>query len=945
MENGKMNIIMKRQITYGLLAALMACGCQEEELNLKTSEPKSFTASIEDNYSGGSTKTTLDENGNVLWEKGDQVSIFAGSTINEQYQITDDSDGKTSANLNSVSTSTGFVAGTDFGNNVAYYPYSSNNAIAKSKTAYKVSVVLPSTQTYAEASFANGAFPMAAITSSTNDMNLKFKNVLGGLKLQLKGTASVSSISISGNNNEILYGAANVSVSTANIPSVVLTDASAKTITLNCGDGVQLNTTDATPFIIALPPMTMASGFTVIVKDTEGKQMKIKTQKSQTITRSSLLKMPTVNYVGEESDATNGHEYVDLGIRKSLLDGRITPGSKYDRKIVFATCNIGAERPEDFGYYFRWGELNGWKVISDKEQPNSNILSAIQCNKDGTELHTIWTLDTFSEAYPLNDRLDVEDFQGKTDLQCNSTIYGDAATYNWGGAWKTPDNDILQTLFWISFSQNTTKEIGNYHNGYITLNYSFTDCNGIRGILIKNSALGTSLFLPAAGFCFKGQFLSGDPYNSVGNLMSSSPYSSTQSGIMVLEFYSLGLGTVRVGKGQGTPVRPMAELTLTDEIPDPISLPSVGNVIIQDIDYVSVSVSSNLTNDGNAITERGFYYGTSENSLTKNVKVSGYEIGNFSKQITGLYPGTTYFIKAYATNEAGTIESDVISFTTKSVSGELNGHKWVDIGIRKSHIDSKIEPGSTEDRKIVFAAQNIGTKQSNLPGYYFRGGELYGWEYSGSTNANNKVELTSTNLKQVDKDGNTIKVFEKNKYHAIFDYEYDDDYAPDDYKKNYDTGDAVKYYYGDEWQMIPYKLASKLELNTPREDKLPTSGIADNTNFNGITLEYIFSSRGLEIRNKEWGSSIFLRSAGNLSAENRCDYWQPSGGYWINGGPYRDWYYYDDSMYFGAYKDGYDYDPESEKYTKFHYYWGLATGGGNYVWNAQPIRAVAELPL
>ena len=345
-----MDIVMKKRITYGLLAALMVCGCQEEELNLNVSEPKTFTAIIEDNYSGETTKTSLDENGNVLWKKGDQVSIFAGSTINEQYQITDDSDGKTSANLNRVSAPD-FVAGSEIGNNVAYYPYSSSTAIAKSETGYKVSVVLPSTQTYAEASFANGAFPMAAITNSTDDVNLKFKNVLGGLKLQLKGTASVASISISGNADEILYGTANVSVSTTDVPSIVLTDASAKTITIDCGAGVQLNTETATPFIIALPPMTMVSGFTVIIKDTESKQMEIKTEKSQTITRSSLLRMPAVNYEGASEDIDYSQEPFTItsmgntwiSIQKKGSSDSIILEYKKSNGENWATYTIGAK--------------------------------------------------------------------------------------------------------------------------------------------------------------------------------------------------------------------------------------------------------------------------------------------------------------------------------------------------------------------------------------------------------------------------------------------------------------------------------------------------------------------------------------------------------------------------------------------------------------------------
>ena len=286
---------MKIAVVYGLLAALAITGCQAE-LEVITQEPSKVFTAIVDEDLNSETKTSLDGEGNVLWKREDQVSIFAGSTVNEQYQVTDDSDGKTAATLNKIG---GFVAGGEIDKNVAFYPYASAAEIAKSGSKYIISkIVLPATQTYAAGSFGNGAFPMATVTSSTEDMNLKFKNVLGGLKLQLKGTATITSITVTGNNNEILCGDAKVTTTYGGVPSISLSDASAKTVTLDCGAGVTLDSETATPFIIALPPMTMTGGFTVVVTDTEGKQMQIKTTKSQTITRSNLLKMPAVNYVG-----------------------------------------------------------------------------------------------------------------------------------------------------------------------------------------------------------------------------------------------------------------------------------------------------------------------------------------------------------------------------------------------------------------------------------------------------------------------------------------------------------------------------------------------------------------------------------------------------------------------------------------------------------------------
>lgn len=336
---------MKRNIISALLAVLAICGCQVKEENEFAPEGKIFSATMEAVVADVETKTSMD-NLNVLWKQGDQVSIFAGSTINERYQVTDASDGRTSASMYQV-TSPGFVAGGEIPVNAAFYPYSTTAQIARRGSNYVISdITLPATQYYASASFGNGAFPMAAITSSKSDYSLKFKNVLGSLKLQLTGTASIASISITGNNGEVLCGAASVTVSNTSTPSITLTDATATTVTFDCGDGVQLDAETATDFIIALPPMTMTGGFTVVVTDTGGGSMEIKTTRSQTIARSNLLKMPAVTYVGVSA----GPQAVDLGLTSGLK---------------CATFNVGASAPEDDAASVNWGGT--WRMPTDAE--------------------------------------------------------------------------------------------------------------------------------------------------------------------------------------------------------------------------------------------------------------------------------------------------------------------------------------------------------------------------------------------------------------------------------------------------------------------------------------------------------------------------------------------------------------------------------------------------
>ena len=371
---------MKKTFVYSLLTILALTGCQTKELDSLNDEPevilnedsKVFTAIIDDDFNP-ETRTTLDGEGNVLWKMGDQVSIFAGSTVNEQYQVTDASDGKTAASLNKVGGG-GFVAGTEIDNNVAFYPYASTAEIAKSGVNYVISgVELPATQTYAAGSFGNGAFPMVAVTGSTEDMNLKFKNILGGLKLQLKGTATIASITITGNNNEKLYGDADVTVTYGGTPSISLTEADAKTVTLDCGAGVTLDAETATPFIIALPPMTMTGGFTVVVTDTEGKEMEISTSKLQTITRSNLLRMPAVNYEVPDINLSKPITFTSSGSTNVSVQKNGTPDDitlEYrigDNEWASYTIGSGIALTDGESIQFRAGAGGNDRLGTDKD--------------------------------------------------------------------------------------------------------------------------------------------------------------------------------------------------------------------------------------------------------------------------------------------------------------------------------------------------------------------------------------------------------------------------------------------------------------------------------------------------------------------------------------------------------------------------------------------------
>ncbi len=98
------------------------------------------------------------------------------------------------------------------------------------------------------------------------------------------------------------------------------------------------------------------------------------------------------------------------------------------------------------------------------------------------------------------------------------------------------------------------------------------------------------------------------------------------------------------------------------------SIPTITTATITTFNMTSATLGGDVTSEGGAtVTERGVVYaltGTPEMSDTKVQIGSG--TGSFSQSVTGLLRGTTYFVRAYASNSAGTAFGSVQTFTTES---------------------------------------------------------------------------------------------------------------------------------------------------------------------------------------------------------------------------------------------------------------------------------------
>ena len=97
-----------------------------------------------------------------------------------------------------------------------------------------------------------------------------------------------------------------------------------------------------------------------------------------------------------------------------------------------------------------------------------------------------------------------------------------------------------------------------------------------------------------------------------------------------------------------------------------ILLPSVTTSTITQVSETTAVAGGNVTSDGGAsVTERGVCIATVSNPTTSHSKITAAGgTGTFTCAITGLQEGTTYFVRAYATNSKGTAYGEQVSFTT-----------------------------------------------------------------------------------------------------------------------------------------------------------------------------------------------------------------------------------------------------------------------------------------
>jgi hypothetical protein len=289
-----------------------------------------------------------------------------------------------------------------------------------------------------------------------------------------------------------------------------------------------------------------------------------------------------------------------------------------------------------------------------------------------------------------------------SSIGATSATSGGNITYN-GGATVTVSGLVWSTTSTptIALSTKTTDGTANgiYSSSITgltlgTLYYVRSYATNNVGTSYGAQTSFTTLDIPTISSTTAASSISSSSATSGGTITSDGGSAVTASGIVYGT--SAGSSTYSVTSGSGTGIftSNLTGLTpATTYYVRSFATNSVGTVYGSEISFTSLAIAPTLTttaassitkyaasasgtiisNGGSPVTSSGICWSTTVTPTTADSKTTdGTTSGTFSGSITRLTAGTTYYVRAYATNVIGTSYGDAQSFTTISTSTTLN---------------------------------------------------------------------------------------------------------------------------------------------------------------------------------------------------------------------------------------------------------------------------------
>ena len=152
---------------------------------------------------------------------------------------------------------------------------------------------------------------------------------------------------------------------------------------------------------------------------------------------------------------------------------------------------------------------------------------------------------------------------------------------------------------------------------------------------------------------------------------------------------------------------------------EPPIMPTVETSPVTGVGLTTAESGGNVTDDGGApVTERGVCWSTSPNPVSSGSHITGGTgTGAFMGSVSGLVEGTVYYLRAYATNVAGTSYGSEISFSTSVADVDGNIYKTVRIGTQLWITENLKVTKYNDGTGIPYVTDNASWGSLTTPGY------------------------------------------------------------------------------------------------------------------------------------------------------------------------------------------------------------------------------------
>ena len=449
---------------------------------------------------GRGTKTVVVPDGDirtggayVYWTSGDAINIFYGSSSSQF--TTPITEPAAEASFNGSIDAGESGSGTIWG----VYPYNTANTCDGSG----VTLTIPSNQSGVAGTFADNLNPTVATSTgidlSSTVHDLAFYNV-GCWFIFSVTREDIVSVTMQGNNSETLVGTVRVEMDGNSRPEVKTVTNGSKSITMTPAGGGCF--TKGEYYYMVLIPQTLSDGYSLTLATEDGSFATYTNTGSRILTRSSVN-----GKLNADDGLTFEYAFVDLGLR-----------------VKWASFNVGASKPEEYGDYYAWGET---------ETKDDYSWSTYKWCK-GSE-RTLTKYCNYS-SYGNN---------GFTDTNTTLDPEDDVAHVKWGGSWRMPTKEECDELI-----NNCT---------WTWCTSEDTEYNRVAGWKVTSKKSGytdRSIFLPAAGYRDRSS-LSGagsDSGHWSGSLYDD-PSLALRLNLYYYNYYILN--TLDDYRSRGWPVRPV----------------------------------------------------------------------------------------------------------------------------------------------------------------------------------------------------------------------------------------------------------------------------------------------------------------------------------------------------------------------------------------------------